>query len=115
LVEKSDGKEDDKVYDIFPADDSVREHSRFKPSKNRALVALNVPFSYHSVSANICAEGLTRKYFYSVFDIIYRKDQEDGENASVRDKEKGCNSVDNVWRAKFKVFDEERRQKFLRE
>ena len=94
-------------FDIFPAKESLKVHTKYKVYKNCLLIILNVPWAYHSV--NNYRGQKDRKYFYNVYDFPIKK-----LGSIKKNRKEGFNS-NNCWVHKVFVKSEKRKKIFLTE
>ena len=89
------------VYDVFPNKKDLILCKSYKPQKNSAVIMINLPNSYHSVTSQ---QELfhNRKYIYIVWDY---------EKNSRNLKQNNNDSL--IWKKQNKVYSEDRRKNFI--
>lgn len=90
-----------KINDVFPKRSNMLLSKRYPIKKNSAIIMINLPWSYHSVSIQ-SNKFLNRKYIYVVWDY---------------EKKSRVTNVNNnesiIWKKKVSVENENRRKNFI--
>tara|TARA_B100000795_G_scaffold242860_1_gene206384 strand:- start:1935 stop:2720 length:786 start_codon:yes stop_codon:yes gene_type:complete len=100
-------KQKQKIFDVFPINQSLKISKKIKVYNNSCLIILNVPWAYHSVS--LYKSKIDRKYFYMVYDFPVAK-----SGSKYKYRKAGFNQ-NQFWKNTVKIKSLKRKRIFLTE